>query len=372
MARLANNPTVVRDLAGRTRSGTRATPETSSSSIELDFVRKRFLQQNKVLATKNSELMSKITQLEDQLTSTQSENLALRNAEAKIKDQIGKSLTSLEIDLIGKFQQMMAQINQMRQELALDATMAENQLAELKNAKLQEIRNREQINSERWKRRRRSLSIRAETVEPETPVVVYTPEPEKSAVVEDLSTPMVAPVSRPQKAPSPEPEPKESPEVLATPPRSKGSGSKAIEIQSVSPEILATKPKRPAVFQDNVDPLSMPMPVGKQRRRSSIYMSRKKQRKSLVEESPEIKAQRASISSSKRANPLQELQQSQINQLRRQTISSFSKQTRDDTPADSVFEFMETTVNSDQENLNRQRRRSMSFRRTPNGIEEIH
>ncbi|KAG7823647.1 hypothetical protein KL942_003547 [Ogataea angusta] len=386
MARLANNPAVSRDLSGNTKPATRATPEVSSNFIELDFVKRRFLQQNKVLATKNSELMARISKLEAQLASAQSDNLSLRNAEVKLRDNFGKNLDSLEIDVIEKFEGILSQINRMRRELSVSETIAESRLRELKEAKIQEIRNREQQNTERWKRRRRSLSIRAETVDPQTPVVIPTPEPERP-VVNDLCTPAtveadqvaqneiaqktsepadVQEVPHEEMSYRPNLDPNVSPELLATPPQSKGKESKAIEVQSSSPEQLL-KPKRPVVFQDNVDPLSMPTRADKRKSFSPHHSIRKLRRKSIIGESSDIKSRRATIIGVRRSRKTQREPLSQMDSnVPAQPLN------RDETPTDSVFEFMETTVNADQENLNRQRRKSMHFRRTARGIEEIN
>ncbi|KAG7880176.1 hypothetical protein KL905_002845 [Ogataea polymorpha] len=385
MARLANNPAVSRVLSGNTKPTTQATAGVTTNSIELDFVKRRFLQQNKVLATKNSELMARISKLEDQLASAQSENLSLRNAEVKMRDHYGKSLDSLEIDVIEKFESILSQINRMRRELSVSETIAESRLRELKEAKIQEIRNREQQNTERWKRRRRSLSIRAETIDPQTPVVISTPEPERP-VVNDLCTPAavdtgnaahkemvdisgpsdVGEVVREQLTHCPPADTNVSPELLATPPQSKGRETKAIEIQSRSPEDLP-KPKRPTIYQDNVDPLSMPTRANKRKSFSPHHTVHKLRRKSIIGESSDAKSRRATIIGVRRSRKTQRetLSQVDLNVLAQ-------SQNREETPADSVFDFMETTVNVDQENLNRQRRKSMSFRRTARGIEEIN
>ncbi|KAG7692629.1 hypothetical protein KL933_002264 [Ogataea haglerorum] len=386
MARLANNPAVSRDLSGHTKPTTCTTSGVSSNSIELDFVKRRFLQQNKVLATKNSELMARISKLEDQLASAQSDNLSLRNAEVKVRDHFGKSLDSLEIDVIEKFESILSQINRMRRELSVSETIAESRLRELKEAKIQEIRNREQQSTERWKRRRRSLSIRAETVDPQMPVVIPTPEPERP-VVNDLCTPDTVETEKatPKETVQEIPRPADveevlheelpprlpsdmngSPELLATPPQSKGRETKAIEIQSSSPEQLL-KPKRPIVFQDNIDPLSMPTRASKRKSFSPHHSIRKLRRKSIIGDSSDAKSRRATIIGVKRSRKTQREPLSQMD-----SNVPAQPQNRDETPADSVFEFMETTVNADQENLNRQRRKSMSFRRTARGIEEIN
>ncbi|GME85136.1 unnamed protein product [Ambrosiozyma monospora] len=95
-------------------------PVSSNQKDELKQLKRKFLLQNKLLATRNEELSVRITVLTNELMSVKRENLELRNRESTMRQSLSLYSMKFENQVIAKFEQIMSEFNDYTTSLGVD------------------------------------------------------------------------------------------------------------------------------------------------------------------------------------------------------------------------------------------------------------
>ncbi|GMG37787.1 unnamed protein product [Ambrosiozyma monospora] len=95
-------------------------PTSSNHTDALKQLKRKFLLQNKLLASRNEELSMRVTVLTNELLSFKRENLELRNREATMRQSLSLYSMKFENQVIAKFEQIMSEFNDYRTSLGVD------------------------------------------------------------------------------------------------------------------------------------------------------------------------------------------------------------------------------------------------------------